>query len=294
MAVATEYWRWTERRYINPNIDWTKAKDITAGIDIGAISAKALVMTDGDIFAYSLTRTGSGGRNRADQAISHALEGTGMKLDNIQYIVGTGYGRINIPFAQTTITEIACHARGANYIWGSTVRTIIDIGGHDIKVIRCDDRGKVIMFLMNDKCAAGTGRGIEVLADLLCIPIEEIGPRSLEIPGEPEPVSSRCVVFAKSEVIGLLDEGMHENETLAAYCAGMVHRIGTQAQRLGVEKDLVITGGIAKNVGIVSRLENELNIQSMPLPEDPKYDPQLAGALGAALFARTLLEKASK
>ncbi len=294
MTTAAEYWRWTEFRYTNPGIDWEKAKTITGGIDIGALSAKALVMTDGDIFAYSLMRTGSGSRDSANRAMTGALEGTGMKVDNIQYIVSTGYGRTSVPFAQTSITEIACHARGANYIWGPSVRTVLDIGGHDIKVIRCDHRGKVIKFLMNDKCAAGTGRGIEVLADLLCVPIEEIGLRSLDISREPEPVSNRCVVFARSEVIGLLDEGVPENEAMAAYFAGMVQRIATQIQRLGLEEDFVLTGGVVKNVGVVKRLENELGLKAMPLPEDPKYDPQLAGAVGAGLFARALLEKAGK
>ena len=290
--TATEYWRWPEFRYTNPNIDWRKANIITAGADIGSISAKVLVMTDGDIFACAVIRTGSSSRDSAERALNRALEGTGMKLDNIRYTVGTGYGRVSVPFARKTISEITCHARGANYIWGPTVRTVLDIGGADIKVIRCDDKGKAINFLMNDKCASGTGRGIEVLANLLCVPIQEIGPRSLDIAKQPEPVSSRCVIFAKSAVIGLREAGTPENEVIAAYLAAMVQHITTQINRLGLEQELVMTGGIVKNVGVVKRLEDKLGIKAMPLPQDHKYDPQLAGALGAALFARVLLERA--
>ena len=143
---------------------------------------------------------------------------------------------------------------------------------------------------MNDKCAAGTGRGMEVFADLLGVHINDVGEMSLQVEKEPPPVSSTCVVFAKSEAAGLLREGWTKENVLAAYCAAMAHRIVTLLERIGVEKEFAITGGIAKNVGIVNRLAKELNIQ--PLKTD--MDTQIAGALGAALFAKALYEKGLK
>ncbi|MBI4524467.1 MAG: hypothetical protein HY695_11735 [Deltaproteobacteria bacterium] len=201
--------------------------------------------------------------------------------------VGTGYGRVNVPFANRAITEIACHARGADFMAGPKVRTVLDMGGQDCKAIHCDERGKVSNFLMNDKCAAGTGRGMEVMADLLSIPIKEIGDMSFEVDQEPAPVSSTCVVFAKSEALGLMRSGWSKNMVLAAYCSAMAHRVSLLLGRIGVEDQFFITGGIAKNPGVVRRLEKELGIQAVKT----RYDSQIAGALGAALFADTLLQK---
>ncbi len=263
---------------------------ITAGVDIGSVSSQAVILTDGDLFAYSNSRTGSDSPDSAQQTTDWALEDTGMGLEDIQYVVGTGYGRVNVPFAQRAITEIACHARGANWMYGPTVRTILDMGGQDCKAIRCDERGKVTNFLMNDKCAAGTGRGIEVFADLLAVPIEDVGRLSFEIDGEPEPVSSTCVVFAKSEATGLLREGWPQNRVLAAYCSAMAHRVVALLERIGIEKDFAITGGIAKNSGVVRRIEEEIEIEALK----PRYDTQIAGALGAALFAKAIVDKGRK
>src|SRR4030067_645953 len=136
----------------------------------------------------------------------------------------SGNGRVNAPMANKAITEIACHAKGANYIWGPTVRTILDVGGQDVKAIRCDERGRVTSFLMNDKCAAGTGRGMEVFADLLKIPIEEIGKVSLSVDEEPPPASCTCVAFAKTEAIGLLRKGWTKEKVLAAYTRALAIR----------------------------------------------------------------------
>jgi predicted CoA-substrate-specific enzyme activase len=176
-------------------------------------------------------------------------------------------------------------------MYGPSVRTILDMGGQDCKAIRCDERGKVTNFLMNDKCAAGTGRGMEVFADLLGVSINEIGDLSLDIDEEPPPVSSTCVVFAKSEATSLLRQGWPKNKVLAAYCSAMTHRIVTLLERIGIEEDFAITGGIAKNKGVVVRLEREIGIKIM---DTSKYDPQIAGALGAALFAKALYEKGKR
>jgi bzd-type benzoyl-CoA reductase Q subunit len=216
-----------------------------------------------------------------------ALEETGLALEKIHFTVGTGYGRVNVPFANRPITEIACHARGANFMYGPSVRTILDMGGQDCKAIHCDERGKVTNFLMNDKCAAGTGRGMEVFAELLSIPIEEMGQLSFKVEKEPEPVSSTCVIFAKSEAVGLLRKGWPKEKVLAAYSSAMAHRVVELLARIKVEKDFAITGGIAKNEGVVKRIESELKIEAL----EPQHDTQIAGALGAALFAKALVEK---
>ncbi len=285
--MTTEYWRWKEYNWKDPDIDWKEARNITVGVDVGSVSSQAVVMTDGELFAYSNMRTGSDSPESAENALNWALEDTGLTLDDIHYAVGTGYGRINVPFADRAITEIACHGRGANYMYGPTVRTILDMGGQDCKVIQVDEKGKVQEFLMNDKCAAGTGRGMEVFADLLEIPIEEIGDLSFQIEEEPEPVSSTCVIFAKTEATGLLRQGWPKNDVLAAYCSAMALRVVALIERVGVEEDFAITGGIAKNAGVVQRLTKQLGLVAL----EPKHDTQIAGALGGALFAQTLAVK---
>ncbi len=294
-----EFWRWPESVWVNPAIDWRKGKFITAGVDVGSVSSKCVVMVDGALYAFSSMRTGSNSPDSATNVVKAALNGTDMKVENWDYCIGTGYGRVNVPMAQQTITEIACHARGANFMYGPTVRTVLDMGGQDCKAIRCDDKGKVLKFMMNDKCAAGTGRGMEVFADLIRVPVWEIGPRSFQIAKDPPMISSTCVVFAKTEVVGLLQEGMPENDIMAAYTAAMAHRILELLQRLGVEEKFCITGGIAKNEGVVKRLEKQLGIKTVDkvwIREDMKaanipFDTMIAGGIGAALFALAMLER---
>lgn len=285
--MGLDFWRWTESRWTAPEIEWRSAKTITAGVDVGSVSSQAVILTDGELYAYSNMRTGSDSPNSAMKAMNWALEGTGVTLEKIDYTVGTGYGRVNVPFSKRAITEIACHGRGANFLYGPTVRTVLDMGGQDCKAIHIDEKGKVTNFLMNDKCAAGTGRGLEVFADFLGVSINEMGELSLRIAQEPPPVSSTCVVFAKTEASGLLRAGWPKEQVIAAYSSAMSHRVVTILERIGVEPDFAITGGIAKNVGVVSRLEKALNIKALV----PKFDTQIAGAVGAALFAKDLVEK---
>ena len=285
-----EFWRWKEYRWHDENIDWKAADIVSAGVDIGSVSSQAVIMADGKLYAFSNQRTGFDSPESANQAINWAMEGTGLTLKDLHYTVRTGYGRVNVPFADKALTEIACHSRGGNFMYGPSVRTILDMGGQDCKAIRCDERGKVEAFLMNDKCAAGTGRGMEVFADLLSIPIEEVGELSLSIDEEPAPVSSTCVVFAKSEASALLREGWPKNKVLAAYCSAMAHRVVTLLERIEVVKDFAITGGIGKNRGVVQRIEHELKLEALKT----SYDSQIAGALGAALFAQALEKKRRK
>jgi bzd-type benzoyl-CoA reductase Q subunit len=285
-----EYWRWTESNWHDPDMDWKGGDIIAAGVDVGSVSSQAVITVDGKLYAYSNMRTGSDSPKSAENAMDWALEDTGLTPDDIQYVVGTGYGRVNVPMAKRAITEIACHARGANYMYGPTIKTVLDMGGQDCKAIRVDEKGKVVSFLMNDKCAAGTGRGMEVFADLLGVHITKVGEMSLQVEKEPPMVSSTCVVFAKSEASGLLREGWPKEKVLAAYCLAMAHRVVGLLERLGVEEDFAITGGIAKNIGIVSRIEKELGIKALK----PTLDTQIAGALGGALFADALVKKERK
>ena len=291
-----DYWRWLEYHSVMPGRDWKNADVITAGVDVGSVGSKAVIMADGEIYSWSVMRTGSNSSDSAKKVLGWAMEDTGLTLKDFNYIVGTGYGRVNVPMANRAITEIACHAKGANYIWGPTVRTVLDVGGQDVKAIRCDERGKVVSFLMNDKCAAGTGRGMEVIADLLKIPIEEVGKVSLSVNEEPKPVSSTCVVFAKTEAVGLLRKGWPKEKVLAAYMRAMAIRMSELIQKVGCERDFVITGGQSKNIGIVNRVENILGMKRLPVPnlEETGLDPISAGAIGAALYAKALHEKSRK
>jgi len=281
----TEYWHWTESTWKSEQ-DWRQAESITGGIDVGSVSSQAVLLAGRELLAYSSLRTGASSPDSALRALTAAMDGTGLRREDIGFLVGTGYGRVNVPFAHRTITEISCHGRGAHHM-APSVRTILDMGGQDCKVIRIDAQGKVTEFLMNDKCAAGTGRGMEVFADLLGAPVTDIGQLSLTIDREPPPVSTTCVVLAKSEAIRRLHQGWSQNQVLAAYCSAMASTVHKLMQRLGVIMDFAITGGIAKNIGVVKRLEDKLGAKSVEM----KPDPQIAGALGAALLARDLLAK---
>jgi benzoyl-CoA reductase subunit A len=301
-AKKVEFWRWPETSWVNPDVDWKSGNFVTAGVDIGSVSSQTVVMVDGQLYAYSNTRTGSDSPESARKAMAMALENSELPEERVDYCIGTGYGRVNVPMAQQTITEIACHARGANFMYGPEIRTVMDMGGQDCKAIRTDDRGKVLKFMMNDKCAAGTGRGMEVFADLIGIPVWEIGERSFQVDQEPPMISSTCVVFAKTEVVGLLQAGTPENDIMAAYCSAMAHRITELLNRLGVEEKFAITGGIAKNIGVTRRLEKELGVKTAELGwYDPKmrdnglpFDTQIAGAIGAALFSQAMSQERQK
>ncbi len=285
--MAKEFWRWPESRWMSPDIDWKAGDIVSAGVDVGSVSSQAVIMVDGELFAYSSIRTGSNSPESARNTMGNALKETGLALEDLHYTVGTGYGRVNVPFANRALTEIACHGRGANFMYGPTVRTILDMGGQDCKAIRCNEKGKVTSFLMNDKCAAGTGRGMEVFAELLSVPIQDMGKMSFDVEEEPKPVSSTCVVFAKSEAVGLLRKGWPKEKVLAAYSSAMAHRVVELLGRIGMEKEFAITGGIAKNEGVVKRIEREVKMTAL----EPQYDTQIAGALGGALFAKALVEK---
>jgi bzd-type benzoyl-CoA reductase Q subunit len=294
--VKAEFWRWHEYHRVVAGKKWNSSDIITAGVDVGSVGSKAAIMVNGEAYAWGITRTGSNSPESAKKALDYALQDTGLKVSDLKYIVGTGYGRVNVPMANKAITEIACHAKGANYIWGPKVRTVLDVGGQDIKAIKIDETGRVVSFLMNDKCAAGTGRGMEVFADLLQVSIEDIGEMSLKVDKEPDPVSCTCVAFAKTEAMGLLRKGWSKEKVLAAYTRAMAVRMANLINRVGMEPELVVTGGQSKNKGIVSRIEVILGAKTLPMPKwrEDGLDPMVAGALGAASLAKSLYEKAQK
>jgi len=212
---------------------------ITAGVDIGSLSAEALIMEDNNILSYSIVQTGPDTKKTSQEAMDEALMETKLSMDDIEYVVATGYGRLVVPFAQKQITEIGCHGRGANWLIPSA-RTILDMGGQDCKAIRIDEKGKVVNFAMNDKCAAGAGRSMEIMAKLLDVSLEEIGELSLSLQGEPATLNDTCVLFTKSDAIALLREDVPKSNILAGCCDGLVNRVVALLKRVGIEGDFCI------------------------------------------------------
>ncbi|MBI5501736.1 MAG: hypothetical protein HY907_15940 [Deltaproteobacteria bacterium] len=261
---------------------------ITLGVDVGSLTGKAVVLEDGELLAWEVILTGPDSVETATAVAHAALAKAGLALGDMAAIVSTGYGRIVVPFAQRNVSEISCHAKGANRLVPG-VRTILDMGGQDCKAIRCDATGKVTSFVMNDKCAAGAGRSMGIVADLLKVRLEDLGPLALEAPGDGVPVSSTCVVFARSEILSYQREGTAKSEILAGACTALASRVLGLVKRVGLEPEFAITGGIAKNVGVVRRLERALGVEAR-IPAEP----QIVGALGAAIFARELAEKKAK
>jgi predicted CoA-substrate-specific enzyme activase len=216
----------------------------------------------------------------AKAVMQKVLDEAGLERENIQCLVGTGYGRRQIPFVDTVESEISCHARGAWHLLPSA-RMVIDIGGQDAKATRMDKNGKVIRYLYNDKCASGTGRFLEIMADALEIPLDEMGNISSN-PKEKLTISNQCVIFAETEVISLVNHGKEIPDVVNALHRAMAKRVAALAGSIGIEEDVVMTGGVAKNIGVFNALSQALNI---PLKELDGTDPQIIGALGAALYA---------
>lgn len=252
---------------------------IVAGIDIGSRAAKAAIIKDDTILATTICDTGPESVKTAYATINSALEGTNLILEDIDYIVATGYGRVLVPFARENVSEISCHARGINW-YHPSVRTILDMGGQDCKAIRCDAEGHVTDFVMNDKCAGGTGRFLEMIADVLSTPLTEIGDLALQSK-ETIPFNTICAVFAKTEAIARLRQGVKHSDILAGLNEAIATRCLNLLKRVSIEKDFTITGGIAKNRGMVAKIAERVGLEPL-LAEDP----QVIGALGAALFAK--------
>lgn len=253
--------------------------DLYAGVDVGSLCTKAVIIDGGgELVSHSVVRSGAFYQGAAEAAIEEALGRAGLQLKEINCIISTGYGRARVSFSQDHVTEITCHARGAKQLFPE-VHTIIDIGGQDSKVIYVNDEGRAKNFVMNDKCAAGTGRFLEVMAGALEVNLAEMAEISFQSRQEME-VSNMCTVFAESEVISLLAQGSEKSDIAAAIFRSIARRVTGLVGKLGLKEPAAMTGGVAKNRGMVRALEEKLRTTLLIPP-----DPQITGAYGAALIA---------
>jgi predicted CoA-substrate-specific enzyme activase len=251
---------------------------ITVGVDVGSITTKAAVVKDGQLLADKVMSTGYNAQDAGEKVFEKIIAELGIKAAAVDRIIATGYGRKSVAIAHKNITEITCHAAGAHYL-NPAVRSIIDIGGQDSKAIVADENGSVQDFAMNDKCAAGTGRFLEVMARALEVDIDDFGEVSLKA-DTPAKISSLCTVFAESEVISLIAKGERRENIIAGIHASIAARVAAMAGRIGLAAPVMMTGGVAKNKGVVSALENKLG---QAIEVSPKT--QVTGAIGAALIA---------
>lgn len=265
------------------------ARTYVAGCDVGSTTGKALIMGDGDVLGCSVIPCAVRPEMTAEQALDMALQEAGLtRREEIAYIVGTGYGRVRIPFADENVSEITCHGLGAFHL-NPGDRTLIDVGGQDCKVIRLSPQGRVVDFAMNDKCAAGTGRFFEAMSRVLEISLERLSELSL-LSRNPAQITSQCSVFAESEVITLLNEGVEIEDIAAGINEAIAARLASLVRKVGVEEEVSVSGGCAKNRGLILALERKLAVKLKPLG----MDPQLIGALGAALIAGRRMAEGGK
>ncbi len=251
-----------------------------AGIDIGSLTCDAVIVNENaEIVSSAIVLTGARSRNAIESAYSTAIEGAGLSRDDIEGLISTGYGREQVEGRQKSITEITCHARGAHHLFPNTC-LILDIGGQDSKAISVGEGGRVMDFAMNDKCAAGTGRFFEVMARALEVDLDDLGALAAES-SKSLSISSMCTVFAESEVVSLVARGEKVEDIVAGLCKAVAERTRALAQRVGIAPEVTMTGGVAKNLGVVRALEKLIG-HDFNLPEEP----QIVGALGAALYAR--------
>ena len=256
-----------------------------AGIDLGSTITKVVIIdNDEKIVAQVMQHTGAEHRRLADKVMEEALERAALSPDQISYTIATGYGRINVPFADRQITELSCHVRGVVHFFPGA-RLAIDIGGQDAKGMKIKD-GKLLDFVMSDKCAAGTGRFLDVLATTLGLRVEDLGELSLQST-QKVPINSTCTVFGQQEVISRLSEGVPVEDIVAGLHSAIAGRVAAMVRRLKVEPDVVFTGGVAKNIGVVKALRENLGCEIL-VPEEPL----ITGALGAALLAKETVTKA--
>lgn len=249
------------------------------GIDSGSTSTNAVILNEKkEIIAFDVVRTGAKSGESAEKILKGVLDKAGLKREDISLIVSTGYGRVSIPFADENVTEISCHGRGAHY-FNPAVRTILDIGGQDSKAIRLNENGEVVDFVMNDKCAAGTGRFLEMMARTLEMDISDMGPESLKWKEDID-ISSMCSVFAESEVISLIALNKEKADIAHGLHKAIANKSYSLMKRVGLNEAYMMTGGVAKNPGVVKAVEDKLGSKLFICKE-----PEIVGALGAALFA---------
>ncbi len=251
---------------------------IVAGVDVGAATAKTAILKDGEFVASAIMPTGDVVSQSAEEITKEALNKAGFSMSDLDHVVSTGYGRHMVKFTDKAVSEIICHAKGVSFSM-SEARTIIDIGGQDSKVIGMREDGTVRDFVMNDKCAAGTGRFLEVMATVLKASIDEMGPISLTSE-DPSSITSTCTIFAESEIITLRADETKREDMIAGLHRAVARRVVIMGKTVGYKDNVVFTGGVAKNTGVLKFLE-ELLETKIVLPDEP----QIMGALGAALFA---------
>lgn len=260
---------------------------LAAGVDIGSTTAKSSVMFNDKIRFGPILSTGANPTEAGERALKETLSKLNMGNIDRKYIVATGYGRVKAPFADETVTEISCHGRGARYI-SPDIHTVIDIGGQDSKAIALGEDGRVIDFALNDKCAAGTGRFLEFASKLVLeVPLEDLGKLSMNSIN-PAKISSTCTVFALTEIVSLLAEGTSKEDIIAGLHNAISQRVATMGKKVGIRPEVMLTGGVSKNLGLRSALSRDLGV---PIHIPEKIDPQLVGALGAAIIAKSRLEK---
>lgn len=256
-----------------------KNSKLVAGVDIGSLYTKTVIMdTNGKVVSFNIIRSGAAYKGASEASLEQALEQAKAQASDLSYIVSTGYGRALAPFANKEVTEITCHARGASRFFPQA-RTIVDIGGQDSKVIYVDDTGQAVNFVMNDKCAAGTGRFLEVMAGALGVSLENMSELSFQSEHKLE-ISSVCTVFAESEVISLLASGQSRADIIAGIYGAIARRVTGMVGQLGLRERVAMTGGVAQSPAMVRALEGKLNT-TIVVPDKP----QLIGAFGAAIIA---------
>ena len=251
---------------------------ITIGIDVGSITTKAVMMKDGALVSAKVINTGYNTKNAGETVLEDIISEVRIKRFSIERIVATGYGRNSVPFADKAVTEITCHAYGGRYL-NPKIRSVIDIGGQDSKAIIMDEKGRVKDFAMNDKCAAGTGRFLEVMARALEVNLDDFGKMSLNAEN-PSIISSICTVFAESEIISLISKGEKRENIIAGIHNSISVRVVAMAGRIGLTAPVMMTGGVAKNIGVVKALEKKTGHSIFVSKE-----AQIAGAIGAAIIA---------
>lgn len=252
---------------------------ITLGLDIGSLTAKGVLLKEGQLFEKHLIPVGYNSKKAALFLMDALFEKANIKQSDIQKTVATGYGRNNIDFADKTVSEIICHGRGIHFLLPE-IRTIIDIGGQDSKVIILDDKGNVANFVMNDKCAAGTGRFLDVMARAMETEIQYFG--ELALRGKnPSKISSVCTVFAESEIISLVAKGENREDITSGIHLSIARRIVSMVKRVGMKPPVAMSGGVALNIGVIDALQKLLETPVVTTPL-----AQYGGALGAALLAQ--------
>lgn len=262
---------------------------IVMGCDIGSLTSKAVILNKRRILGSALIQSKARPETSAEHVIKEVLKDTKLERKDINFCVGTGYGRKKVPVVDKTVSEIMCHGKGARWMLPSA-RTIIDIGGQDCKAIRLDAEGNVDKFVANDKCASGTGRFLEVMADLLHVTVDELGGLSAKST-KSFVMAATCTLWAQAEVVKRLNSGYKPADLASSINKAMATRASILLSAVGIEDDVLMTGGVAKNSGVQTDLENLIGHR---IKKIRKADPQLAGAIGAAVIAQETLSQKEK